>query len=311
MATPALRLRGLGKDYGDRIAVGAIDLDVSPGECLGLLGPNGAGKTTTISMACGIITPTRGTVEIAGIDLARDPYGAKAKLGVVPQELALYDELPARANLRYFGGLYGLRGKNLATQIERALEIAGLSDRAREPVRQFSGGMKRRLNLVAGLLHHPDVLVLDEPSVGVDPQSRHHIFETVRGLRAGGTTIIYTSHYLEEVEALCDRVAIMDQGRLIATGTIRELVSHCAGDRIVIVLAGPQNTIEAAATAAAALGDLDRDGTTLRLRWTGPLAPVIAAIEGTGAEIQRVDARPASLEAAFLTLTGHALRDTH
>jgi ABC-2 type transport system ATP-binding protein len=200
--TGALELRGLGKDYGARTAVGAIDLDVVRGECLGLLGPNGAGKTTAMSMACGVVTPTRGTVRIAGIDLARDPFGAKARLGLVPQELALYEELSGLQNLRYFGALYGLGGAALAERIDWALGVVGLRDRAGDPIRKYSGGMKRRLNLAAGLLHKPELLILDEPTVGVDPQSRNHIFETVRALKKDGMTVVYTTHYMEEVEAL-------------------------------------------------------------------------------------------------------------
>jgi ABC-2 type transport system ATP-binding protein len=309
MTTPALALRGLGKDYGTRTAVGAIDLDVVRGECLGLLGPNGAGKTTTISMACGIVTPTRGAVTIGGVDLAREPYAAKAKLGVVPQELALYDELPAVSNLKYFGALYGLAGSLLAERIAWALDVAGLAERAKEPVKRYSGGMKRRLNIAAGLLHKPELLVLDEPTVGVDPQSRNHIFETIKKLRASGTTILYTSHYMEEVEALCDRVAIIDAGAIVALGTIDELVAKHAGDRVVVVLDGDAAAIDAAATAARAVCELERDGNTLRVVRPPKLAPVIAAIEAAGARIARIEARAASLETAFLALTGHGLRD--
>ena len=234
----ALELRGLGKDYGERKAVGAVDLDVAKGECLGLLGPNGAGKTTTISMACGVITPSRGRVSIGGIDLKSDPHGAKRKLGLVPQELAIYEELSATQNLAYFGALYGLAGNALAEQIGWALDVVGLRDRADEPAKKYSGGMKRRLNLAAGLVHRPELLVLDEPTVGVDPQSRNHIFETVKALRANGMTVVYTSHYMEEVEALCDRVAIMDGGAIIATGSIASLIAEHAGTGIEIALAG-------------------------------------------------------------------------
>jgi ABC-2 type transport system ATP-binding protein len=300
-----LALRGLGKDYGERTAVGALDLDVVRGECLGLLGPNGAGKTTTISMACGVVTPTRGTVAIGGIDLARDPFGAKAKLGLVPQELALYDELSAMQNLRYFGALYGLGGSKLAARIAWALGVVGLADRATEQVKRYSGGMKRRLNLAAGLLHEPELLVLDEPTVGVDPQSRNHIFETVRELRAKGMTVIYTSHYMEEVEALCDRVAIMDGGAIAATGTIAELVAEHAGKGIELALSGD---VDAAAAAAAQHGSVERTGNVLRVLPRGGLAPVIAAVEAV-ATIARVQSREATLETAFLALTGKTLRD--
>jgi ABC-2 type transport system ATP-binding protein len=220
-----LAIRGLGKDYGERTAVKSLDLDVTRGECFGLLGPNGAGKTTTISMLCGVLTPTRGTVTIDGADVHADPYVAKARLGYVPQELALYDELSALQNLRYAGALYGLSGPLLAERIRWVLDVVGLAGRARELVRTYSGGMKRRLNLAAGLLHQPPLLVLDEPTVGVDAQSRRHIAETVSTLKAGGMTIVYTTHYFEEVETLCDRVAVIDDGELVACGSVEEMIA--------------------------------------------------------------------------------------
>jgi ABC-2 type transport system ATP-binding protein len=295
-----LNLRGIGKDYGERTAVGTLDLEVVKGEILGLLGPNGAGKTTTISMACGVVTPTRGSVAIAGIDLKKDPFAAKAKLGLVPQDLAIFEDLSALENLRYFGALYNTR------DVEWALEVVGLRERAREPVKQFSGGMKRRLNIACGLVHRPQLLVLDEPTVGVDPQSRNHIFETVKALHAQGMTVIYTSHYMEEVEALCDRVAIMDHGALLALGTIGELVAQHAGKGVELEVTGD---VDAAARAADPHGTVTREGALLRIEPTSHLAPVLAAIEAAGATIARIESRQANLETAFLALTGRALRD--
>ena len=300
-----LELRGLGKDYGTRTAVRALDLEVTRGEILGLLGPNGAGKTTTISMACGVVTPTRGSVRIAGIALGESPRVAKAKLGLVPQDLALFDELSADQNLRYFGALYGLGGGKLAARVTWALDVVGLADRARDVVRTYSGGMKRRLNIAAGLLHEPELLVLDEPTVGIDPQSRNHIFETVRQLHTGGMTVIYTSHYMEEVEALCTRVAIMDGGEIRALGTVAELVAKHAGRGVELRVAGD---VEAAARAAAAHGEVTRDGDVLRVVPAAGLAPVIAAVEQV-AKLARIESREATLETAFLALTGRALRD--
>jgi ABC-2 type transport system ATP-binding protein len=305
-AEPALRLRDLAKTYGERAAVAGVDLDVARGEILGLLGPNGAGKTTTISMACGVVTPTRGAVAIAGIDLARDPYGAKRRLGLVPQELALYDELSARANLAYFGALYGMSAAAIAKRGDWVLGVVGLADRDREPVKRYSGGMKRRLNLACGLLHEPALLVLDEPTVGVDPQSRNHIFDTVRALRDAGMTVVYTTHYMEEVEQLCDRVAIMDAGKIVALGTVRELIAQHAGRGVAIELDGDA---QAAADAAAAHGEVELRGTTLHATPRAGLGELLSAIERTGAKITRVESRQANLEAAFLALTGKALRD--
>ena len=291
------------------MAVDDVTFTIEAGETYGLLGPNGAGKTTTISMIAGVITPTRGRVEIDGLDLAAQPRAARARLGLVPQDLAIYEELTAQENLRYVGALYGLRGEALATQLAWALAAVGLGERAREPVRRFSGGMKRRLNLAMGLLHRPPLVILDEPTVGVDPQSRNHIFETVRRLHRDGMTIVYTSHYMEEVEALCDRVAIIDGGRVVALGPIAELVAAHAGDGVELELTGDADVLARAATAAAAHGAVHRDGRIVRVVPAAGLAPVIAALEGAGATIARIESRQANLETAFLALTGRALRD--
>ena len=303
---PMLELTGLGKDYGDRTAVKALDLVVNRGEILGLLGPNGAGKTTTISMACGVVTPTRGKVTVDGVDLAKSPGIAKGKLGLVPQELALYEELSATQNLLFFAALYGIRGALARERLQWALKVVGLEDRASDIVKTYSGGMQRRLNIAAGLVHKPELLILDEPTVGVDPQSRNHIFDTVRALRESGMTVIYTSHYMEEVEALCDRVAIVDAGAIVALGTIPELDAKHAGKGVELEIAGD---IEAAATAARAHATVNVENNLLRVEPTGSLAPVISAIEATGASIARIESRQASLETAFLALTGRALRD--
>jgi linearmycin/streptolysin S transport system ATP-binding protein len=312
--TAMLALVGLGKDYGDRHAVDSVDLAVPAGTIFGLLGPNGAGKTTTISMASGVITPTRGTAHVDGHDVWKAPRKAKRALGLVPQELAIYDELSARQNLWYFGRLYGLAGAELGQRIEWALGVAGLTDRAKDRVDQFSGGMKRRLNLAAGILHKPKLLILDEPTVGVDPQSRNHIFETVKALRDDGATILYTSHYMEEVEALCDRIAIMDHGVLIAAGTIDELTARHGGDGLDIEVDGDATAARAAAAAAATAAGADAaavggDGDVIRVPAIKPVAPLFAAIEATGATVRSVASRRGNLEGVFLALTGKALRD--
>ncbi|HET9619717.1 MAG TPA: ABC transporter ATP-binding protein [Kofleriaceae bacterium] len=304
--TAVLALHGLGKDYGARTAVAALDLEVARGEIFGLLGPNGAGKTTAISIACGVIAPSRGRVVIDGVALADAPLAAKRKIGLVPQELALYPELSAHENLAYFAALYGLGGAAARAAIDWALGVVALRDRAREPVRRFSGGMQRRLNIAAGLVHRPALLVLDEPTVGVDPQSRNHIFETIRALRDDGMAVVYTTHYMEEVEALCDRVAIMDRGQVVALGTIGELIARYAGAGLELELDGE---VAAAARAVASHAAVERTGNVLRVARTPRLAPIVAAIEGAGAAIVRIESRQATLEAAFLAVTGHRLRD--
>jgi ABC-2 type transport system ATP-binding protein len=300
-----LELTGLGKDYGDRVAVKALDLSVARGEIFGLLGPNGAGKTTAISMACGVVPPSRGTARIAGHDLATDSFAARRAIGLVPQELAVYDDLTPRQNLTFFGELYGLGGAELARGVDRALGIAELGERADDQVKEFSGGMKRRLNLAAGLVHEPTLLVCDEPTVGVDPQSRRHIFDSIRQLRDRGMTIVYTSHYMEEVEELCDRIAILDGGVVVASGTLAELSAQHGGTGLEVELEGDDAMIAAAAAATGAV----RDGATLRLEPRPVWAEAIAAIEATGARIKRLGARRADLETVFLGLTGNRLRD--
>jgi ABC-2 type transport system ATP-binding protein len=277
--TALLETRGLGKSYGDKVALAGLDLRVDAGEMVGLLGPNGAGKTTAISMIAGVLTPSRGTALIAGHDVRRDPFPARRALGLVPQDLALYEELPARHNLAFFGALWGLTGAELNERTDWALELAGLTDRAGEPVKRYSGGMKRRLNLAAGLLHRPQLVILDEPTVGVDPQSRNHIFETIRRLREQEKmTVLYTSHYMEEVQALCDRVAILDHGVLIADDAIESLVRAHGGG-------------------------------ALQLEVDGDQAAVVAAVEAAGAKVRAVRSGATGLESVFLHLTGKQLRD--
>lgn len=223
---PILETRELVKMYGDNAAVNGISFTVEEGEVFGLLGPNGAGKTTTISMLTGVLEPTSGTALIGGYDIRTQMGQVKKLNGLVPQELALYPTLSARANLNFFGSVYGLRGKDLKERVEDVLRIVALSERADEAVETYSGGMKRRVNIAAGLVHQPRLLFLDEPTVGVDPQSRHHIFDSVLRLnRERGMSIIYTTHYMEEVEMLCNRVGIIDQGKLIALDTVKNLIA--------------------------------------------------------------------------------------
>jgi ABC-2 type transport system ATP-binding protein len=244
----------LAKSYGSHVAVDDVSFSVEEGEVFGLLGPNGAGKTTTISMLTGVLPPTSGTARIGGHDILAEPMAVKRISGLVPQDLALYPTLSARANLQFFGRIYGLHGAELRQRVDDVLEIVALSDRADEAIEKYSGGMKRRVNIAAGLVHQPQLLFLDEPTVGVDPQSRNHIFESVQRLnRDRGMSIIYTSHYMEEVELLCSRVAIVDQGRIIALDTIRNLIAMLGGGVIQIGLAQCDDAMLAAIRALPAV----------------------------------------------------------
>ena len=223
-----LETKQLRKSFGSLVAVENVSFAIERGELLGLLGPNGAGKTTTVSMIAGLVKPERGEVLIGGTALNGDTDPKKRRIGLVPQDLALYDELSARANLRFFGALYGLAGEALDQAMAKAVDLVGLTDRINDRVKTYSGGMKRRLNLAAGLLHDPDILLLDEPTVGVDPQSRNSIFENLETLKSRGKALLYTTHYMEEVERLADRIIIMDHGKVIAEDTLSGLQSRVA-----------------------------------------------------------------------------------
>jgi ABC-2 type transport system ATP-binding protein len=223
-----LHVKNLRKTFGPLVAVDDVTFAVEPGELVGLLGPNGAGKTTTVSMIAGLLSPDRGDVLVAGRRLEGDTDQSKRRIGLVPQDLALYEELSARANLRFFGALYGLSGAALNKAIEAALELVGLADRTSDRVKTFSGGMKRRLNLAAGLLHDPDILLLDEPTVGVDPQSRNAIFDNLEVLKGRGKALLYTTHYMEEAERLADRIVVIDHGKVVANDTLDGLRSQVA-----------------------------------------------------------------------------------
>ena len=223
---PILDVRHLRKSFGRLVAVDDVSFTLEAGKLVGLLGPNGAGKTTTVSMVSGLVTPERGEVLIAGKKLGGDTDPAKRRIGLVPQDLALYEELSAMANLKFFGALFGLSGGRLDKAIGAAMELVGLVDRMKDLVKTFSGGMKRRLNLAAGLLHDPDILLLDEPTVGVDPQSRNAIFDNLEELKRRGKALLYTTHYMEEVERLADRIVIIDHGKVIADDTLNGLQSR-------------------------------------------------------------------------------------
>lgn len=229
MPHPIIVVRDLNKSYGNTYAVQGVSFEISRGEIFGLLGPNGAGKTTTISMLTGLIEPTSGTVQVDGDNVDQHARAMKAKLGLVPQELALYPTLTAFDNLVFFGRIYGLKGNQLKTCVAAVLEMVGLADRAKDTIETFSGGMKRRINIAAGLVHEPDILFLDEPTVGVDPHSRNAIFESIETLNQAGLSILYTTHYMEEAERLCDRIAIVDHGKIIAMDSPKEMIRSLGG----------------------------------------------------------------------------------
>ena len=309
-----LEVRNIKKHYGSLTAVDGISFKIGTGETLGLLGPNGAGKTTTVSMIAGLLRPDSGEVLLDGRPLEGDTDPAKLKLGLVPQDLALYEELSVLDNLRFFGALFNLRGKKLDDAIAAALELVGLADRAKDIVRTHSGGMKRRLNLAASLLHDPQVLLLDEPTVGVDPQSRNAIFDNLETLKKRGKTILYTTHYMEEAERLCDRIVIVDHGKTIADDTLLGLYRRIpAANKLVVEL---ENNVDGAwleqlrvlqyvGTVEMTSGVLNiglkdiTQGTPAVLRW----------LADNGHPYHHVVTERADLESVFLALTGRELRD--
>ena len=308
-----LEIRGLLKRYGALQAVGGISFSASPGETLGLLGPNGAGKTTTVSMIAGILKPDAGEVRLEGRVMSGDTDPVKNRIGLVPQELALFEQLSARLNLETFGGLYGLSGPGLHRAVDAQLDLVGLADRAKDPVSTFSGGMKRRLNLAAALLHQPKLLILDEPTVGVDPQSRNALFDNLEALKKAGLTLIYTSHYMEEVERLCDRIVIMDHGRVLKDNTLAELYQELPVANVLRVeCAGATGTWLAELGKVEGVVSVEQQNGTLSLglgELGGGSAAVLAWLHQRGAVVTHVSSERASLETIFLNLTGRTLRD--
>jgi ABC-2 type transport system ATP-binding protein len=313
-APVVLEARDLRKRYGAIEAVKGVSLRIHEGETYGLLGPNGAGKTTTISMVCGLLARDGGEVTIDGRAIDVGAVAAKAGIGFVPQELAIYPDLSARENLEFFGRLYGLGGARLKARVDEVLALIGLTERARDRTDAYSGGMQRRLNIGIGLLHQPRLLLLDEPTVGVDPQSRNAILESIATLGRHGMAILYTTHYMEEAERLCDRIGIIDDGLIRAEGTQRELV-ELVGQEDQVRLAVTGN-VTAAVTAAQALegvtsaGAKDGDLEILVEDARGILPRLLDTVERAGAIVQGVDLVRPDLEAVFLHLTGRALRDT-
>lgn len=296
----AIEVKNLKKQFNSLVAVDDISFSVAEGEAFGLLGPNGAGKTTTINMLVGVLQPDGGAISINGND---DPTRPQVRLGIgnAPQSISLYEELTAEENLHFFGGLYSLRGVKLKERIDWSLELAGLTERRKDRVKTFSGGMMRRLNLACALVHDPPVLLLDEPTVGVDPQSRNLIFEQIENLKKQGRTIIYTTHYMEEAQRLCDRVAIVDHGKILALDTVENLIAVHGGNAVLEaeLVAPPENADDLPGVL---------EGTHLRIETEEPLAE-LAKLNERGLHFQTLKIERADLETVFLNLTGRRLRD--
>ncbi len=310
---PVLRCDGLRKRFGEIEAVRDVSFQIAAGESYGLLGPNGAGKTTTISIVAGLLEADAGEAIVAGQRLTTKSVAAKAAIGFVPQDLAIYPDLTARENLTFFSRLYGLSGKKIRDRVAEVLEIIGLTDRADDQAKKYSGGMKRRLNIGIGLLHSPRLLILDEPTVGVDPQSRNAILESVEQLSGQGMAVLYTTHYMEEAERLCDRVGIIDHGELKAEGTRAELVA-LLGEHDKVLLSGT-GALEAAAKACAGIAAVQAASVTdgaveLLVESAGAVLPeILTTASKAGVSVHSVEVDEPNLEAVFLHLTGRALRD--
>jgi len=316
MTEPLLKVTGLCKSYAGRVAVDGVSFSVASGQTLGLIGPNGAGKSTTVSMLCGLLKPDSGEILLDGAAVSSGNSTAKHKIGLVPQELAIYEELSARENLKLFGALYGLSGALLKQRCEAALDLVALSDRAGDKPGTFSGGMKRRLNIAAALLHDPQLLILDEPTVGVDPQSRNAIFDSLETLKRQGRSLIYTSHYMEEVERLADHIVIIDHGKVIANETPEELYRRLPCQAALSVELGDIEAVSRAALldgirARPGVGAVQASGNNLRIALgaADEALPMLEWLTAQGCRPRHFSTARTDLEEIFLTLTGHSLRD--
>jgi len=309
----AIQVQDLHKNFGDVYAVQGVSFDVQAGEIFSLLGPNGAGKSTIISMLSCLLEPTQGDALVMGHSILRDQMAVKAAIGVIPQEVALYEDLSARENLSFWGKMYGLRGKALRQRVDEVLEITGLIERQKGRVGKFSGGMKRRLNIGIGLLHRPQVIIMDEPTVGIDPQSRRNILDSVIELNQQGMTVLYTTHYMEEAQELSDHIAIMDLGKVIAQGTHEELVKIVGElDRIDLTIsAEAERVIEQwRATEGVHRVSAEDSQLTLLVDDSNLILPrLFESATQAGVRITSVEIQEPNLEAVFLHLTGRALRD--
>ncbi len=301
----------LAKSYGAKQAVIDVSLSVGAGEVVGLLGPNGAGKSTTVAMICGLVAPDSGRVLIDGKPIVDDDSPVKRRIGLVPQDISLFEDFGARGNLELFGALYGIKGSLLKQRVDAALELVGLTERARDKPSSYSGGMKRRLNIAAALIHDPDLLILDEPTVGIDPQSRNAIFDNLEALAASGKAIVYTTHYMEEVERLADRIVIVDHGRVVASDT-PAVLKRALGNTGVVVLE-IDGTVDVAALlleSGVTRAEQREETLTLGIADLGASLPyVLTWLAARGHAVRRITSSQANLEDVFLSLTGRQLRD--
>ncbi|GAA5416915.1 linearmycin resistance ATP-binding protein LnrL [Paraliobacillus ryukyuensis] len=304
----------LQKKFKDQLAVDGINFYMEKGESIGLLGPNGAGKSTTISMISSLIKPTTGDIRLNGKSVVKNPQLIREVLGVVPQEIALYEELSAYENLKFFGRIYKLRGKELEKKIHSVLNLVGLQERQKDLVKNYSGGMQRRINIAVALLHEPEILIMDEPTVGIDPQSRSYILDMVRQLNEErGMTVLYTSHYMEEVEKLCDRIYIMDHGKIIASGTKEELKSVLSNEETILVDMNPiskelMQTLEED-DEIIQVNEIDKGMKLIVPKGSNKLTSIFHQTEAFGVQVTNVNVQVPTLEDVFLHLTGRTLRD--
>jgi ABC-2 type transport system ATP-binding protein len=307
-----VELHGLARSFGEVEAVRGVSLHIEEGETVGLLGPNGAGKTTTLSMLAALLRPSSGDADIFGVSLCRDAWSVRRLVGLAPQEVSLYPELTANENLRFFGRLYGLGGALLRKRAAELLDLVGLLPRRHDRVATYSGGMKRRLNLACSLLHGPRLLLLDEPTVGVDPQSRDRIFDAIRELARHGRTIIYSTHYMEEAERLCDRITIMDEGRMVAFGTLPELLQILGMGEIIELRGLGEELADDRLASIPGLTKIERGERSTRIvveSAARALPAITAIVAPAGEKLQGVKIYPVDLERVFMHLTGKQLRD--
>ena len=308
-----VKIKELTKKFGDFTAVDNIDLSIKEGEIYGLLGPNGAGKSTIINMICGLITTTKGCIEILGKDNQKNSNNAKRNIGVVPQDIAVYEDLTCLENVKFFASLYGIKGEELKKKAQEALEFVGLSDKAKSMPASFSGGMKRRLNIACAIAHTPKLLIMDEPTVGIDPQSRNHILQSVKKLNERGCTIIYTTHYMEEVEAISTMISIIDHGKVIVTGTKEELKSIVTDKNTVEVTVSDGTVIkEEEINEIKGVADVLVNENKVKidsLKEINNLDKIILYFTDNGIPIKNIENKVPDLETVFLTLTGRKLRD--